>query len=145
WERENVEQFWNVAVVAEDPDYFIGSFVLHTEKEAQDVYSVVDGQQRLTTITLLLACVRDVHDSYEFTDQAAGVQKLIERPDLNNQLQFVLQSETPYPYLQEQIQRHSKERESVESLGDEERALEAAFAFLKQQVQKAVASIETDT
>jgi hypothetical protein len=131
-------------VVADDPDYFIGSFVLHIEKQSPDVYNVVDGQQRLTTITLLLACVRDVLDTYGFPDPAAGVQKLIERPDLNNDLQFVLQSETPYPYLQERIQRHEK-TETIDELGAEERALESAFVFLKQQVQSAVSAIDVDT
>jgi len=144
WDRENVEDFWNDAVVADDPDYFIGSFVLHTEKQAADVYNVVDGQQRLTTITLLLACVRNALDLHGFSDQAMGVQKLIERPDLNNEVQFVLQSETPYPYLQEQIQKHGNGEELGE-LGAEERALQAAFTFLGQQIGKAIESIERDT
>ena len=29
WDRENVEDFWNDAVTADDPDYFIGSFVVY--------------------------------------------------------------------------------------------------------------------
>lgn len=144
WDRENVAEFWNDAVVADSPAYFIGSFVLHTERQRPDVYNVVDGQQRLTTITLLLAAVRDVLDAQGFNDQAVGVQKLIERADLNNELQFVLQSETPYPYLQEQIQKHGK-LEVAGELGAEEKALEAAFVFLKGQVSQAVAAISEDT
>ena len=37
WDRENVEDFWNDAVVADDPDYFIGSFVLYRSKGDGDL------------------------------------------------------------------------------------------------------------
>jgi uncharacterized protein with ParB-like and HNH nuclease domain len=59
WDRENVSDFWTDAVVSDDASYFIGSFVLYTAKGMPDVFYVVDGQQRLTTITLLLAAIRD--------------------------------------------------------------------------------------
>ena len=63
WDRENVEDFWEDAIHADDPDYFIGSFVLYRAKDDPDLLFVVDGQQRLTTITLLLAAIRDaLHD-----------------------------------------------------------------------------------
>src|SRR2546422_5504790 len=133
WDRENVDDFWADAVVAEDPDYFIGSFVLHKSKSNPDTLFVVDGQQRLTTITLLLAAVRDHLDGLAKKDLATGVQKLIERPDINNEQQFVLQSETPYPFLQEYIQKYGA-AELPASSGAEEDALKAAFDYLKNQV-----------
>jgi hypothetical protein len=144
WDRENVADFWADAVVADDPAYFIGSFVLYTAKGLPDVYYVVDGQQRLTTITLLLAAVRDALDKHGFSDQAKGVQKLIERADLNNDQQFVLQSETPYPFFQEQIQKHG-ERDQPGQLGQEERALKAAYDFLTAQISGALSAVLGDT
>ena len=144
WDRENVEDFWNDAIVADDPDYFIGSFVLYSAKGVTDVLYVVDGQQRLTTITLLLASTRDALHDMGFKPLAAGVQKLIEREDINNELQFVLDSETPYPYLQEQIQKYG-ERDDPGELGGEEKALKAAYDFLSGQIRKALESIDTDS
>ena len=58
WDRGNVEDFWNDAVVGEGSDYFIGSFVVYKSNEQHGPLYVVDGQQRLTTITILLAAVR---------------------------------------------------------------------------------------
>ncbi len=144
WDRENVEDFWNDAIVADDPDYFIGSFVLYSAKGVTDVLYVVDGQQRLTTITLLLASTRDALHDMGFKPLAAGVQKLIEREDINNELQFVLGSETPYPYLQEQIQKYGEGDDSGE-LGGEEKALKAAYDYLSGQIRKALESIDTDS
>ena len=99
WDKENVDDFWNDAITTTDPDYFIGAFVVYREKQDSDVFMVVDGQQHLTTITLLLAAIRNLLDRLGFSPLAAGVQKLIEREDINNDLRFVVQSETPYPFL----------------------------------------------
>lgn len=57
WERENVEQLlqdvWEAYENAE-PEYFIGSLIT-IEKVPDKLYEVVDGQQRLTTLNLILA------------------------------------------------------------------------------------------
>ena len=53
------------AYEAEDSEYFIGS-VITIEKERDRRYDVVDGQQRLTTLNLILARLRN-----HITDEAA--------------------------------------------------------------------------
>ncbi len=144
WDRENVEDFWNDTVVAADPDYFIGSFVLYRSKSDPDLLFIVDGQQRLTTITLLLSATRDAFQELGFTHLANSVQKLIEREDINSELRFVLDSETQYPYLQEQIQKHGA-KESAKPVGSDQQALKAAFDFLKTQIVQALSAIDSDT
>src|SRR6476646_2664769 len=57
WEKEQVEDFWSDAIANEDPDYFIGSMVVFLA--SHDTFGVVDGQQRLTTITMILCALRD--------------------------------------------------------------------------------------
>lgn len=61
WERENVQQMlddvWE-AFQAKDPEYFIGSLIT-IERERDRLYDVVDGQQRLTTLNLIFAALRD--------------------------------------------------------------------------------------
>ncbi len=143
WDRENVEDFWNDAVTADDPDYFIGSFVVYKSKSPYEPLFVVDGQQRLTTLTLLLAAVRDDLDALGHRALATGVQQLIERPDINNQNQYVLQTETSYPFLQEHIQKYGA-AELSKSLGPEEEALKAAYEFLRNQIQSTLTGIDAD-
>jgi hypothetical protein len=142
WDRENVSDFWTDAVASDDKDYFIGSFVVF-KVPTNDTLLVVDGQQRLTTITLLLAALRDALAQNDDGSLALGVQSLIERKDINNELQFVLQSETPYPFLQEHIQKFGPP-DLPAMMGVEEEALKAAYEFLTGQVRAALASIETD-
>jgi hypothetical protein len=61
WGKENVQQLledvWE-AFAKDEPEYFIGSLIT-IEKTRDQRYEVVDGQQRLTTLNLVLAGLRD--------------------------------------------------------------------------------------
>src|SRR5262245_16832377 len=81
WEREHVEDFWDDAIASDDNDYFIGSMVVFPEGQDRNTYSIVDGQQRLTTITLLLAALRNGFRNISEEALARGTQGLLERRD----------------------------------------------------------------
>src|SRR5581483_10267703 len=49
-----------------DADYFLGTLVLHETGTGK--YDVVDGQQRLTALCILLACLRD-HSALSQTER----------------------------------------------------------------------------
>ena len=61
--------------------------------------SIVDGQQRLTTIALLLVSIRDAFTALGETELAKGVQRFVERPDRDNRLRFVIQPESPSVFV----------------------------------------------
>jgi len=71
WGKENVQELledvWE-AFEANEPEYFIGS-VITVEREKDRLYDVVDGQQRLTTLNLVFARLRDAIAN----EQAKGV------------------------------------------------------------------------
>lgn len=78
WGPDNFKVLWNdvLQLVEDRPDdplatHFMGSLVLAPVPDniAGSVtrYLVVDGQQRLTTVTLLLAAIRDWHDPRQVT------------------------------------------------------------------------------
>jgi hypothetical protein len=143
WDQENVDDFWSDAIAGEDADYFIGSFVLYREHSSSDLFMVVDGQQRLTTATILLATVRNALDSIHEDALAKGTQSLIERKDVNNQERFVLLTETSYPYLQEYIQKHGAPQ-LPKKAGAEEEAIETAFRYLTKQVEGVLLAVDSD-
>lgn len=143
WDKENVDDFWTDAIVSEEKDYFIGSFVVYKEHANADAFMVVDGQQRLTTLTLLFAAIRNAFHDLKDTGLAAAVQKLIERTDINNQSRFVLQTETSYPYLQEYIQKYGAPA-LPKSVGREEEALELAFVHVRSRLESELTYIDLD-
>ncbi|GAA9233089.1 DUF262 and DUF1524 domain-containing protein [Helicobacter pylori] len=65
WEKEQCKQLWDDIIKIGGNDkmdgHFIGSilYVIHDTKHSNNVLLIIDGQQRLTTITLLLTALRD--------------------------------------------------------------------------------------
>ncbi len=58
WEEKNVEELLQDIDQAQPHDYFIGSIVVNQTK-VEGVWEVVDGQQRLATITIIYTAIRD--------------------------------------------------------------------------------------
>jgi hypothetical protein len=142
WTRENIQDFWDDVVRDNPTDYFIGSMVVF--KEGSQRYGVVDGQQRLTTITVLLAVLRNALQEFEFSDLAQGIQGLIERRNIDNQPEFILSTETSYPFFQDHILKFGKPEVSVQVMKEEEN-LRNAYDQLKELVYSKIQSIKTDT
>jgi hypothetical protein len=124
WTRENVEELWEDSIQEASGGYFIGSMVVY--KQAEDTRAVIDGQQRLTTLMMLLCALRDVADRHSFKSLANGTQGFIERADENDDDRFVLETETSYPYLQDQVLSRGAPEIKARA-GREERAIKQAF------------------
>ncbi|MFE5836673.1 DUF4268 domain-containing protein [Arthrobacter sp. NPDC056493] len=84
WGKKQLDQLWSDVVeleraLADDPkaSHFIGSLVLASSPDFGAIgvnkFLVVDGQQRLTTLTLLLAALRDHLGETGNTDRASGI------------------------------------------------------------------------
>lgn len=142
WDRENIEDFWNDTITDNEGDYFIGSMVVY--KLNGNKLGLVDGQQRMTTVTMLLSVIREYFKKHGFDELARGTQNLIEKSDLDNQKHYVLQTETSYPYLQEYIQKFD-EPEVEPSLKEEEKNLEKGFNLLRNKVGMALDAITSDS
>lgn len=57
WRSEQIDELWDDIVGGLDTGHFIGSVVLSIEDERRP--QIIDGQQRLTTLLLLLGLIRD--------------------------------------------------------------------------------------
>lgn len=101
WDKERVEQLWydildafknNQTDETIDPNYFLGSVVV--VKKA-DGFEVVDGQQRLTTLTILFCVLRDLNLEIKKKIVLNSIKDLVEEKErlkltthLNNQASF---------------------------------------------------------
>ncbi len=142
WDRENIEEFWDDVIRDSPTDYFIGSMVVY--KQGNQVYGVVDGQQRLTTITLLLCVLRNTLSKHGLSDYAQGIHSLIERKNIDNKPEYILTPETSYPFFQDHIQKFgSPDLKTVEL--EEEVNLKSAYEQLNGYIEKLITSIQDDT
>lgn len=142
WDDENINEFWNDLVFNKGDDYFIGSMVVY--KKAKQQFGVVDGQQRLTTITILLCVIRDHFLNLGCDDYAKGIHQLIERKDRSNKNEYVLKTETSFPYFQEHIQKFNEEPDAEIDIHLEEKNLENSHKRFKYLVGSIVESVDKD-
>lgn len=136
WKNEEVLELWkdlsSSIKVSEDicinHEYFIGSLVL-VGQDASPEMKIVDGQQRLTTITILLSALIQTFKNINENDLADGIYfQYIEGKDNANQPYFKLINETPKPFFQRGIQNHEKE-EMVATTDEEAKLLDAYNLF----------------
>jgi len=142
WDQENISEFWDDVVRNKPTDYFIGSMVVYHIEERR--FGVVDGQQRLTTITILLCVLRDMLQAEGFEALAEGLHQLVERKNIDNQLEFVLQTQSSYPYFQDHIQKHGEPELDVD-IHREEKRLAAAHQQFAGLISALVESIKSDS
>lgn len=141
WDDENINDFWEDLINNKGDDYFIGSMVVY--KKAKQFFGVVDGQQRLTTITILLCVLRDALSELDQEDMAKGLHQLIERKDRDNKNEFVLKTETSFPYFQEHIQNFGKPDLDVKILAEEQN-LKRAHNIFKHLVNQTLDAVNQD-
>ncbi|SLN12814.1 hypothetical protein TRL7639_00136 [Falsiruegeria litorea R37] len=135
WEPDHVNEFWSDIIENLSEAYFIGSMVVYTVGRSS--LAVVDGQQRLTTLTILLCAIREGFKSLDQIDLADGLQAFVEQKDRENQTVYVLQTETSFPYLQEEILKNGP-AEAPYEIGREEEAIQKAFGIFNEKIGHAI-------
>lgn len=62
WGDDQLEKLWEDLIEAKenDPNYFLGSVITAKPEDSTSYLDIVDGQQRLTTLTILLCVYRDL-------------------------------------------------------------------------------------
>ncbi|WNC67938.1 DUF262 domain-containing HNH endonuclease family protein [Thalassotalea nanhaiensis] len=142
WEIEEVASFWSDVVIENPENYFIGSMVVYQTKKPY--FGIVDGQQRLTTITLILAAIRNAFNKIGEENLAKGVHKYVEQANIDNEDEFVLKAETSFPYLQDHIQSFDGFKIQCD-VGTEELKLKKAFDYLEERLVREVPELEAFT
>lgn len=137
WEASNLDDFWRDVVYDNEIGYFIGPMVAWSEVNSP-IRRVVDGQQRLTTIAIMFAVVRDKMMELLHKDLADGLHRYLEKPNRNNEKQFTLQTEEPSPFLSQAIFKNPPDR-TVMPASEEEEALSKALDAIARRVKEETA------
>lgn len=134
WAREQINELWydvisNIKPNTENAyvnnEYFIGSLVLVGDETGREM-QIVDGQQRLTTLTIFLSVLCECFISIDQRGLAEALfENYIEGRDDEGRKFFKLINETPKPFFQKNIQHIDKAEEQPQS--QEERNLLAAY------------------
>jgi uncharacterized protein with ParB-like and HNH nuclease domain len=135
WTQEETSELWHDVINnlkikegrIENLEYFIGSLVLIGEDKSPEML-IVDGQQRLTTITILLSALVETFKSIGENDLAQGIYSTyIEGKDVRFKPFFKLENENPKPFLQESIQHITKKENTPQN--KEEKTLWDSYLY----------------
>ncbi|MBK1636867.1 DUF262 domain-containing protein [Rhodovulum adriaticum] len=135
WEPDHITAFWFDIIENMAEPYFIGAMVVY--KVERSTLAVVDGQQRLTTITILLCAIREAFKDIGRPDLAEGLQAYIEQKDRENKTVYILKTESSFPFLQEEILK-SDAAEVPFNIGREEEAIQKAYEIFKSNIAEEV-------
>lgn len=157
WDQSNYNEFLNdmLSQISFNPNtgkfetsqYFLGNMLFLGEKD-KDLVEVVDGQQRLTTATILLAALRNslynVTDSEIYSsekivaarDYADTIQNEYLIKKIDGYPQRKVQTTSSYPYFTQTIQDYNTKNSEVEPATEEEELLKKTFEFFFKELKE---------
>ena len=117
--------------------YFVGTmlFVGNFLESGKNVIKVVDGQQRLTTITILFSVLSDLFKSKGEKTLAERIFNYIMTKDDNGNEVRVLKTKTNYPYFAFFIQDFSKDQKPNPA-SEEEENIKQTYEYLYKQLEE---------
>lgn len=97
WKKEHWRDLYEDIVfsISEDKPHFVGSIVLEggRKRDGLSYYTIIDGQQRLTTITIvLLAIMKHFHEN-DMQDDFLGTVSYLQSKNNSNQDMIILSSD----------------------------------------------------
>lgn len=114
WDKEHIEEL--LEDLEETPikeNYFIGHMVFEGEYNSNS-FKVVDGQQRITTLTILLCSIRDRFIELGENNLAEAIHtSYIFGKDKNFNDYVVLENKMPYPFLQACVQNKPTDKNTT--------------------------------
>lgn len=142
WDKENILEFWSD--LRSSDDFFFGSFVLVGKKNDIELF-IVDGQQRLTTITILLSVIRDFFQNIEQSDLVDTTQSYIVFVDDDKKQHPILKNETPYPFFSNCIQEQNNKIDNLVPKTDEEKLIIENKNLFTNYIEQDLKSLENRT
>ena len=145
WEKRHYAEFLrdiisNLKVIngqIQTDAYFVGTmlFVGNFLESGKNVIKVVDGQQRLTTITILFSVLSDLFKKKGEKTLAERIFNYIMTKDDNGADVRVLKTKTNYPYFAFFIQDFSKDQKPNPT-SEEEEHIKQTYEYLYKQLEE---------
>ena len=115
-------------------DYFIGTMVFSGSEKKDESIEVIDGQQRLTVITILLSVLTNKFKNIKEEDLAEATFEYIKTKDDYGRPIPKLKSITSYPYFEAYVQ--SIEKTDVEPATEEEINIKQTYNYFESELEE---------
>jgi uncharacterized protein with ParB-like and HNH nuclease domain len=122
-------------------DYFIGSCVLSDTKK-KNIKSIVDGQQRLTTITIILSVIYDLFEENDQTKLLEGIYSYLLKKDDDGDDYFVIENNALEPYYSEVILNKPIDENDIIPVSEQEKRISECYSFFYTNLKSKIAEFE---
>ncbi|SFD41469.1 DUF262 domain-containing protein [Algibacter pectinivorans] len=122
-------------------DYFIGSCVLSDTKK-KNIKSIVDGQQRLTTITIILSVIYDLFEENNQTKLLEGIYSYLLKKDDDGDDYFVIENNALEPYYSEVILNKPIDENDIVPISEQEKRISECYSFFYTNLKSKIAEFE---
>jgi len=128
WTEENLNEFIHDIKESNEENYFIGHMVCEGNYNGVK-FKVIDGQQRITTITIMLSVIRDIFYEKELYNLANGLhENYIFSKDKDYNEYVILDNKMPYPVLQAYVQsKPDKKDKKIQAIKSGEKKIIKAY------------------
>lgn len=154
WKKEHWSALFEDLVfsISQEKPHFVGSIVLEGDrkKDGLEYYTIIDGQQRLTTITLLLLAIMKHFHENSMSDDFLGTVSYVQAKNNRNQDYVILNSdyhtslkclvegtldlEDKQQSISSFVDTHVLSRKKDSALGD---AIKYFYSAIKEDIEKA--------
>lgn len=139
WEKKNYQEFFNDMLnclqiengTISPTQYFLGTmlFIGNYDNDKEDLIQVVDGQQRLTTITILFSALSDIFISINEKKLSDKIFEYIMTEDDNGENVKIIKTITSYPFFSYFIQDKEKSIVPSSSISEEEKCIKNCYDY----------------
>ncbi len=139
WEEDQVSEFWN-DLVGDNQPFFIGSLILNYETLKDTGYiEIIDGQQRLLTITILAAVLRDLAQDIDPATAERYQRQDIAIEDREGHQDFrILPGDSTRQFFKQYIQCQGNDISQAHARTKEELRIQRNYQFLYKKVKEGI-------
>ena len=145
WKEEHLLNMWED--ILNEEVYFLGTFVLNNEFfEKEKVKDIVDGQQRLLTITILFVVIRDQFLKLKDKQKSDGIQVsyISERDDDGNDSFKIIPGDSLKKFFEEGIQKENVNIFDLKPNTQEEKRVVNNYKIFQREIES-ILKKEKDT
>lgn len=144
WTEDEISELWN-DIQDENGSIFIGSFIFNQGTLETDGYlEVVDGQQRMLTVTILIAAIRDL---VQLIDPGLArfyhTRKIVVEGDYQKWSPRIICGDSTRPYFEKYIQSTDEVIQQSIPSTDEEKLIKNNYLFFKNKVSSELEKFES--
>lgn len=147
WKRPQISALWD-DMMEEEFGLFIGTILLEKGDKNDDRIQIIDGQQRLLTVTILLSSIRDALEKIGGggAQRRAGKmhEQYIQEEDYDDKIDKIQTAKGVREYFNDAIIEPRRDRKVREAITDEEKRVRAARAFFDSKIRAYLKGIRDD-